>query len=126
MRHSISLAVILGLLTGGLSAQDATLTSPLTHASETKFKVRSFFVNNPPVGAASASIEISSQDSGNNEITTLRYSIPGCGTATVTGLVTAMMTVRATETGSDVRKMQFRVIGYLNDQGCLPAATLNP
>lgn len=107
-------------------AQDATLTSPVSHATEAKYKIRLFSVLNPPAGPASAAVELSSQDSGNNEVTVITRAIPGCGTATVAGLINAMVTVRATETGTDTRKIQFRVIGYLSDQGCLPAATLNP
>ena len=105
-----------------LFAQDATLTSPVT---QTKLKIRSFVVVNPSAGTPSANIELSGQDAGNNEIVSISRTVPGCGTATVAGLVTAMITVRATETGSDTRKLQFRVIGYLSDQGCLPASTLN-
>ena len=123
MRKLISLLLVAYLGSVVLFAQDATLTSPIT---QTKLKVRSFVVVNPPAGTASANIELSSQDAGNNEVAQIARTIPGCGTATVPGLVTAMMTVRATETGTDTRKMQFRVIGYLSDQGCLPASTLNP
>lgn len=127
--HALALSIAAGLVIamGGIVvAQDATLTSPITHATEAKYKIRGFCVVNPAVGAPSASIDLSSQDSGNNEITVLNRTIPGCGTATVAGLATAMVTVRPTETGSDTRRLQFRIIGYLGDQGCLPASTLNP
>lgn len=109
-------------------AQEASLTSPVTRTSEAKFKVRSFVVANPPSGSASAAIDVSVQDSGNGEIRVASFSIPDAAHpgATVGGLITAMMTVRGGETGTDSRKMQFRVLGYYADQGYFPAATLNP
>jgi len=121
--------LIVGLLGAGvLYAQEANLTSPVTRGSEAKYKIRSFVVVNPPGGSASAAIDVSIQDASNNEIRITSFSIPDSthAGATVPGLITAMMTVRATETGADSRKMQFRVLGYYADQGYFPAATLTP
>lgn len=125
MRKLIPLLLLLG---ASLYAQEATLTSPVARGSEAKYKIRSFVVVNPPGATASASIDISVQDSGNNEIRVASFSIPDATHpgATVGGLVTAMMTVRATETGADTRKMQFRVLGYYSDQGYFPAVSLAP
>ena len=108
-------------------AQDAALTSPVVQ-TQAKYKVRSFLVENPPVGSPSALVIVSSQDSGNSEIATIPYRIPDPArpSATFAGLSTAMVTVRATETGSDARKLAFRILGYLLDNGYLPAVTLNP
>lgn len=125
MRRLIPLAVLFVTSAGAL-AQEASLASPVARTSEAKYRVRSFYVQNPPAGTATATIDISVQDSSNNEIRTASFSVPGCGTTTVGGLITAMITVRSTETGADSRKLQFRVIGYLSDQGCLPASTLTP
>lgn len=108
-------------------AQEVTLSVPITRASATKYKIRNFSVSNPlGAAAASATIDLSSQDASNNEIAVIAANIPGCGSATVAGLGTAMVTVRATETGTDLRKLQFRIIGYPFDQGCLPAGTVAP
>ena len=121
---SLSLVLILGL-GAFIFAQEADLNTPVTHPSEAKYRIRSFYVQNPPIGAATGTVDISVQDSSNNEIRILSLAVPGCGTSAIGGLLTAMVTVRATETGSDSRKLQFRVIGYLSDQGCLPASTIS-
>ena len=108
--------------------QEAGLTTPITRTSESKYKIRGFQVVNPPGGTVGASIDVSIQDSTNAEIRVVGYQIPDATHpgATVPGLITAMMTIRATETGTDSRKMQFRVLGYFADQGYFPAATLVP
>ncbi len=125
MRKFLPLVIVglLGLPT--LFAQEITLTSPVVRNSGTKYTITLFVVSTSP---ATANIEIALKDSGNVEINRVLNVIPdpAHAGATVAGLVTAMMTVRATETGSDVRKMQFRVLGYLKDQGYLPAGTLVP
>jgi len=46
--------------------------------------------------------------------------------ASISGLVTAIDTVRATETGGVLRRLNFRILGYLFDQGYLPGVTLAP
>lgn len=126
MRRSL-LCVLVLFLGVAVMAQDATLATPVT-ATQAKYRVRTFAVSNPPAGSAGASIDVSAQDSGGNEVKAYTFVIPDGNHpgATVGGLVTAMMTVRATETGTDSRKMQFRVLGYFFDQGYFPAATLNP
>jgi len=125
MRKLIPLLLVglLGLAQG--FAQEVTLTAPVTRNSGTKYAITLFVVSTSP---ATANIEVALKDSGNAEISRVMNVIPdpSHAGATVAGLVTAMMTVRATETGTDVRKMQFRVLGYLNDQGYFPAGTLAP
>jgi hypothetical protein len=125
MRKLIPILIVglLGLANG--FAQEITLTAPVVRNSGTKYTITLFVVSTTP---ATANIEIALKDAGNVEISRVMNVIPdpAHAGATVAGLVTAMVTVRATETGSDVRKMQFRVLGYLNDQGYLPAGTLTP
>jgi predicted secreted protein len=120
---------LLGLLLAPIVlAQEVTLTAPIVRASGTKYKIRGFQVVNPPTGAPGASVDVSVQDASNNEISTLGFQIPDVAHAgaTVPSLITAMMTVRATETGTDSRKMQFRVLGYFSDQGYFPAGSIAP
>lgn len=128
MKKLIPLFILALLVSPLVAAQEAGLTTPVTRTSEAKYKIRGFSVTNPPSGAAGASIEISVQDSSNSEIRVVGFQIPDAAhaSATVPALITAMMTVRATETGSDSRKMQFRVLGYFSDQGYLPTSTLVP
>lgn len=128
MRKLITFVFIALFGLGYAFAQEASLTSPVARTSEAKYKIRSFVVVNPPGGTASAAIDVSVQDSSNNEIRVASFSIPDSTHpgATVGGLVTAMMTVRATETGTDARKMQFRVLGYFFDQGYFPVSSLAP
>src|SRR5678815_2719615 len=125
MRKLIPLLIVGLLGLPAIFAQEVTLTSPVVRNNGTKYTISLFVVSTSP---ATANIEIALKDSGNVEISRTMNVIPDVSHpgASVAGLVTAMMTVRATETGSDVRKMQFRVLGYLNDQGYLPAGTLVP
>jgi hypothetical protein len=112
---------------GTLTAQEATLSAPVSRTSEAKYKVRKLYIDT--VGAPNtAVIEVSVQDSANTEIRYFNVGLPGSTpcTGNVGGLITAMMTTRATETGGDGRKMQFRVLGYLSDQVCLSGVTLVP
>jgi hypothetical protein len=73
---------------------------------------------------------VSVQDTGSNEIRYFNMVIPdgSVPSATVSGFVSALITVRATETGTDVRKANFRALGYFKDQGfaALSTATLVP
>jgi hypothetical protein len=111
----------------GTFAQEATLSAPVARASEAKYRIRRFEINTAG-SPNTAVIEISVQDSDGFEIRYFNVALPGSSpcNGTVAGLATAMMTTRATETGADGRKLQFRVLGYLSDQGCLPGVTLVP
>ena len=110
---------------GLASAQEATLSAPVARASESKLTVKRLDLT-----ATQAIISLSVQDTGNNEIRYFNVVVPdpapATAAATVAGLVTAIDTVRATETGGALRKLQFRLLGYLFDQGYLPGVTLQP
>jgi glutamine synthetase len=140
MATPISLLVrrtFLGTIAGGLvaalfrgsslAAQEAGLSSPVARTSEAKHKLRSF-LGVTGGGANSVQCDISVQDSSNVEIRTYTAVVPDPAhpTATFSGMCTAMMTVRATETGTDPRKLAFRVLGYLSDNGYFPPSTLTP
>ena len=122
MRKLIPLLFLLAPLAVG---QEATLSSPVSRSSEAKYVINFFQIVRSPL---IANINVSVQDSSNNEIRTFNVTVPGgtCPNATVGGLGTAMITVRATETGADLRKLNFRVLGYLSDQSCISGVTLAP
>lgn len=105
---------------------EATLSAPVARTSEAKYKIRSF--NAVTIGTNSIQIDLSVQDSANAEIRVLACAVPDSAhpTATFGGMATAMITVRATETGGDAAKLAFRILGYLSDNGYFPAATLVP
>jgi len=109
----------------GVWAQEAPLSTPITRSSETKVKIRVFTVTNLQGLPATGSIQLSVQDAANIETRATGVDLPGTSpcNGTVPGLNTAMITVRAGETGNDSRKIQYRILGYLFDQGCLPGFT---
>lgn len=107
-------------------AQEAGLTVPVSRSSEAKFKIRSFSAT--VTGTNTISVDVSVQDSGNSEIRVAAFTVPDATHpgATFAGMATAMVTVRATETGGDARKLAFRILGYLADNGYFPANSLTP
>lgn len=124
--RKILLAFGLIVLALPCSAQEATLNTPVVRPSEAKQRVRNFNIS--AQGVPQATIEISVQDSTDNEIRYFNVVVPGCGpqTATVAGIFLALDTVRATENAGQLRRSNFRLLGYLFDQGCLPGVTLVP
>lgn len=124
MRKAI-LSIILLSFAGLASAQEATLNSPVSRPAEAKLTVKRLDLT-----ATQAVISISVQDSTNSEIRYFNVVVPdpapATATATVNGLVVAIDTVRATETGGVLRRLNFRILGYLFDTGYLPGVTLVP
>lgn len=102
---------------------EATLNSPVSRASEAKYVVRTLGISQ-----TQASIEVSVQDSSNNEIRVQAFTCPDAAhpSATVAALFTALDTVRATESGGILARANFRILGFLFDNGYFPAATLVP
>lgn len=119
----LSLALAFALLAPLVPAQEATLTTPVTRTSEAKQTVRTLNITQ-----AQATIEVSIQDSSNAEIRVATYVVPDAArpTATVAGVLTALDTARSGETGGAMRRANFRILGFLQDNGYLPAATLVP
>jgi len=132
------LLLILVLLAAQLaSAQDKTLTTPVTFSNATKVKIDQFAFDRT---ASAVSIRVVYQTSGDVDVpaanlppsTLTKFIIPSAAGApctsatTLNGLAGAMNAVRSGETGTNARIQQFRIVGYLSDQGCLPAGTLNP
>ena len=119
--------LILGLVlaASGAFAQEATLPAPVARPSEAKLVTQRIDIT-----ATQAVISIDVKGSGNEQI---RYynvvvpdSAPATSTATITGFITALGTARSGETGSALRRFNFRCLGYLFDTGYLPGVTLAP
>lgn len=111
------------------SAQQATLNTPVTRTAEDNYKVGELNIrSNAGAQTAQVLLTVSVQDSASNEIRRFNVVIPDPAhpTATVAGFVSALINTRATETGSDPRKANFRVLGYFSDQGYFPGVTLVP
>jgi len=105
---------------------DFTLTVPITQPSKAKYTVDKLLIDR--VGPRVA-MEVVVQDSGGAaDIERVTYNIPDSAHvgAPVAGFLGALLSPRASETGSNARKANFRALGYLLDQGYLPAGTLNP
>jgi len=107
---------------------EVSLTTPVSHASEAKYRIREFLTLARPNDLITCTICISVQDSGNNEIRYFSVIVPDSAhpTANVAGVYTALDTVRAGETGGVLLKANYRVLGYLLDNGYFPPATLVP
>lgn len=121
MRKILILSVLLSFA-GLASAQEVTLNTPVARPAESKLTVKRLDLT--------ATQAVIMQDSGSNEIRYFNVAVPdpspATSTATITGLVTAIDTARATETGSVLRRLNFRILGYLFDNGYLPGVTLVP
>lgn len=113
------------LVTLPLFAQQATVTSPVARSAETKHIFVDFAFKRDCV---CTTIVTEYQDAGGNATRQVRYDVPDPNfpSATLQGLAGAMISVRATETGTNLRKLQFRVLGYLADNGYLAGETLAP
>lgn len=131
------LTILSALLALGVAscvmAQEAALNSPVSRSSIAKVKIDAFSFDR--VNGAVV-IGLIYQDSANVDISNpglaSRYTIPSaagspCTSATtLNGLAGAMNATRNGETGSNARIQQFRILGYLADQGCLSGVTLVP
>lgn len=102
---------------------DFTLATPIPLPSKAKYVVDSLLIRR---SGPMVSVEIMVQDSGGTaDLERITVNIP-TGTATVNGFLGALLSPRSGETGSNGRKVNFRALGYLVDQGLLPPGTLNP
>lgn len=120
MKRTIQVIALLLVFSGLASAQDASLSSPVAQPSEAKLVLQRFDCN---FAANQCVISLNVMDSG--KTTVIRYfnlTVPDSThpTATFPGILAAAGTTRATETGGAERRANFRIIGYLFDQGYLP------
>lgn len=104
-------------------AQQATLPAPLARASEDNRQVVSYYATSDAGGRWEAIVAV--RDNAFNEIRRESYSGPDAThpSATAAAFNTAVINVRATETGTDVRKVRFRITGFLKDQSYDPFTT---
>jgi hypothetical protein len=119
--------VVVALFGGAYAlAQQATLSTPVTRASEDNLRVETYFATRDSGGRWE--VQVSVRDSSGNEIRRVNHSGPDAAHSGATALafVTAQMTIRASETGGNARKMDFRILGFLLDNGYLSGVTLVP
>lgn len=124
MRKILAVFSLLVALAGGFAlAQDATLTAPVVRNSEAKYVLVSFACSQ-----LAAEINVNVQDAGSVTVRTQSFAVPDAArpSATVVGFLTAIGTARSGETGTVLRRANFRVLGFLSDNGYLAANTLNP
>lgn len=123
MRKLIPLLLVVLLGTPMLFAQQATLPAPLARASEDNRQVVSYYATSDAGGRWEAIVAV--RDNVSNEIRRESYSGPDVThpSATAAAFNTAVINVRATETGTDVRKVRFRITGFLKDQSYDPFTT---
>lgn len=119
------LALVVGLATLAV-AQQATLNTPVSRSSEDNYRVESYFATRDAGGRWE--IVASVRDNAGNEIRRVSFSgpDPAHAAATAAAFNSALISVRAGETGTDVRKATFRLTGFLSDQGYISAVTLVP
>ena len=117
MRRLLPLALV--LLASPALAQQATLQAPIARASEDNLRAETLFVTRD--AGARWEVSVSVRDNSGNEIRRVQYSGPDAAhpTATALALVTAYTTARSGETGSVPRRLDFRLLGFLSDQGYL-------
>lgn len=135
-RVLVLIALLLGIAPLA-HAQQATLTAPInvtvptgttqvvqaTHAIVTDVQESR--------DSANVTIVVAQRDSGGNVLRRLSIVIPdagsSCPTATVQGFENARSTARSGEqANAGARTQNFRVLGYLLDQGCISGVTLVP
>ena len=119
----------------GQSAE-ATINSPVARTSEAKYKIQNFAFDR---SSGQVIIYLDVQDSSNVSIRSFSLAlntscINNCGCPatpspipTFDGLLGAMENAAASETGSNARRMQFRIMTYLvTTTACLQNVTLVP
>lgn len=121
MKKLLTLALL--LLTGSVHAQDATLTQVCGDRGESKYVLVGYDVT-----VSTAHARVSVRDAAGVEVRVAAYTIPDAAhpTADVSSFVTAIGTPRTGETGGALRRMAFRVVGYLVDKGYIAGVVVNP
>ena len=123
MKKLFSILVL--LLATSVMAQDASLNTPVARGSETKLNVKEINIR-PTQAVISLNVQTAVGEDVRYYNVVVPDSAPATSTATITGFVTALGTARSGETGSALRRFQFRCLGYLLDTGYLPGTTLVP
>lgn len=126
MRKLIAALSILVALSGPYAvAQQATLPVPVTRAAEDNLGVASVYKTRD--GGGRWEIYVSVRDSVGNEIRRQSFTGPDASHAgaTILALQTAERTARSGETGGVGRTSDFRLLGFLFDNGYI-SGTLVP
>jgi hypothetical protein len=129
MRRLFPLVVLMAVLGAvPLSAQQATLDSPVARAAEHNLRVESAYLTRD--GGGRWEVVVSVRDSDGNEIRRRSFTGPDDAhpAATVAAFNSALINPRAGEVGADPRKTSFRLLGFLKDQLYAPldVSTLVP
>lgn len=113
------------LLPSVVVAQEATISAPVARSSEAKLRLASLTLD---FVANTAQVLVAVQDSTNSEIRTVRFVVPDAArpAATFPGVLTAIGTSRGGETGGAERRGNFRLIGFLLDNGYISGVSLVP
>lgn len=117
MLKKLAILIAVLFIATSLSAQEATLNTPVTFTARTpKAKI---VVDSLTITATTARIDVIVKDSANADIERIQYNIPDVAfpSATVPGVFTALDTIRAGETGTVLRRANFRLLGFLQDNG---------
>ena len=118
-------AILLLAFSTSAFAQQADLDTPITQPTETKIKIKNLEIlrDGPTVV-----VVVSFQDAGSVDVRLAQYAIPSGAHpgASVGAFITAMLTPKVGEVGSDTRKLNYRMLGYLNDLLFLPPVVLVP
>lgn len=126
MRKLIPLLIVGFLAAPSLFAQQATNNVPVVRASEDNLRVEAVYKTRDSGGRWE--VQVSVRDSGGVEIRRQSYTGPDAAhpSATVLALQTAERTARGGETGGVARTSDFRILGFLFDNGYLLGTTLAP
>jgi hypothetical protein len=127
MRRYLSLALLfLVALTGLAYAQQATFTAPVTPPAENNLRPEAVYITRDAGGRWEVTLSV--RDSGGTELRRLTYSGPDAAHpgATALAFATAYDTARSGETGTIPRRLDFRTLGFLADQGYISGVTLVP
>lgn len=130
MRRVLLLLVV--MLPAVVSGQQWNLTVPISRASVAKVRIKNFNCTDLP----QCVIDLVYQDSSDNVLTgngvpSTQFTVPSaagspCTSATTFGaLMGAMKASRSGEPAGNAAAMSYRILGYLSDQGCFAAGSLN-
>ena len=97
-------------------AQEATLQTPVPRPSEAKYRVHEVAIN-----AGGVIVTLQVRDSSESPIRNVEVI-----DSDASAFLTAMDTVRPTETGGVLRRMNFRILGRLADASLISGVTLVP
>lgn len=127
MRRLLPLVVLLVIFAAASAfAQQATLNAPVARPSEDNLRAETLYISRDVGGRWE--VQVSVRDSGGTEIRRVVYNGPDAAHsgATALAIATAYTTARSGETGALPRRLDFRLLGFLSDQGYLAGVTLQP